>query len=53
MKEIDNCYAELFGAIWKQAVEDDIKIHTNKSKRQIQEEVYEESYRWKVRVTAW
>ncbi len=46
MNDIDKGYAELFGAIWRQAVIDDVKENKDVPLKTIQECVLYESERW-------
>jgi hypothetical protein len=49
LNDIDKGYAELFGAIWKQAVQDDYKENKDVPLKIIQKCVLYEANKWRVR----
>jgi hypothetical protein len=51
LNDIDRGYAELFGAIWLQAVKDDSKIHNDIPLKTIQNKVLDEANNWEIRYT--
>lgn len=53
LSDIDRGYAELFAAIWSQAVADDSKIHKYIPLKTIQKCILYEADRWKIRETEW
>jgi hypothetical protein len=46
MDVIDKCFANMYGAIWKQALVDDVKIYPDIPLKELQLEILDEAERW-------